>query len=182
MINLYIFDMGGVVTVDKEQADGGVATREAGEDLDALVIGAIEPKEFLRRLAARMGTEIAGDLLTWSFRPEPDRDVLALIDTLKKHTRVVFGTNTIAPHFDIHLRNGDYDAFDAVYASHLIGMAKPNPAFYLHIIGREKRSPAETVFVDDREANVEAARKIGMHGFLFRDAAQLAGDLAALPA
>ncbi|MBT3273758.1 MAG: HAD family phosphatase [Spirochaetales bacterium] len=182
MIYLYIFDMGGVVTNNSMSVEAGVelsmASDKAGEDLDALVAGVIDSDEFLRRRAAGTGEEIARDLLTRTFQPVPDTEVLELARALKKTSRVVVGTNTIAPHYDIHFRNGDYGIFDTVYASYLIGLAKPDPAFYLHILKEENRTPEETVFIDDKEANVAAARKIGIHGFVFRDAKTLAKDFA----
>lgn len=106
--------------------------------------------------------------------------MLAIVERLKSEARVVIGTNTIAPHYEIHLRNGDYNAFDAVYASHLIGLAKPDPAFYRHILGAENRHPGETVFVDDTDINVVAAREAGVHAFLFLDAQRLERDLSLL--
>jgi 2-haloacid dehalogenase len=39
--------------------------------------------------------------------------------------------------------------------------------------------PEGTVFIDDRDANVEAARHVGMDGIVFTDALQLRGELAA---
>lgn len=189
MFKLYIFDMGGVVTnsVGCEEAeilsssyfDQAVLYSTADKDLDALVVGAIESTEFLRRFAATTGREIEDDLLTRCFRPEPDRAVMGLIASLRKRARVVVGTNTIAPHYDIHLVNGDYNDFDAVYASHLIGLAKPDSAFYLRIVEQENHRPEETVFIDDREINVEAAREIGMHAIVFKNTDQLMREFAA---
>jgi len=101
---------------------------------------------------------------------------------LKAGARVVVGTNTIAPHFRIHQDNGDYQPFHAVYASHLLGLAKPDPAFYLHILAAERRRPAEAAFVDDLPENVEAARRLGLRALLYRDPGGLARELAALQA
>ena len=61
-----------------------------------------------------------------------------------------------------------------------MGLVKPDPAFYTHILDREGCAPAETVFVDDAEENVEAARKLGIHGLRFEGAAKLRRNLAAL--
>jgi FMN phosphatase YigB (HAD superfamily) len=95
-------------------------------------------------------------------------------------TRVVAGTNTIAPHYDIHLRRGDYDIFDIVYASHLMGLAKPDPAFYTCILEHESCSADRAVFIDDFPENVEAARALGIGSLLFTGAEQLKKDLTAL--
>lgn len=184
---LYIFDMGGVVTVSKgcpemrvaagDDDDQALLLDAAGEHLLPFETGVIGTREFLRRVGEKLGREVGEDVLTRCFRPEPDRDVLALVEHLKERARVVVGTNTIAPHYAIHVQNGDYDAFHAVYASHLIGLAKPDPAFFRHILSAEDRRPEETVFVDDTDINVVAARAVGLHAFLFSDAQRLERDL-----
>jgi HAD superfamily hydrolase (TIGR01509 family) len=57
--------------------------------------------------------------------------------------------------------------FDHTYASHLIHLAKPDPAFYRHILDAEGAAPAQALFLDDREVNVEAAAGLGIHAVLF---------------
>lgn len=126
------------------------------------------------------GLVIEEDLLTRHFHPELDREVVEIINRLKTECRVVAGTNTIAPHYNLHLERGDYEVFDAVYASHLIGQAKPDLAFYSYILDRERCPPERAVFVDDGHTNVKAAGTLGIHSLLFTDAGQLKKDLAAL--
>ena len=50
------------------------------------------------------------------------------------------------------------------YKDHLI---KPDPAIYQLLLDRYGLNPEECVFVDDLKDNVEAARKIGIHGIVF---------------
>jgi len=189
MFDLYIFDMGGVVSrntnVGPEIAaylefDGGQMIEYAREDFRELTIGEISVREFVRRFSSKSSRTIEDDLLIRFFKPELDPDVVAIIDTLKNGTRVVAGTNTIAPHYDIHLRRGDYDIFDIVYASHLMGLAKPDPAFYTCILEHESCSADRAVFIDDFPENVEAARALGIGSLLFTGAEQLKKDLTAL--
>jgi epoxide hydrolase-like predicted phosphatase len=54
--------------------------------------------------------------------------------------------------------------FDTIVDSHEVGMRKPNPAIYMHTLGRLGAEPARTAFLDDLVANVDAARKLGIHG------------------
>jgi len=189
MFDLYIFDMGGVVSrntnVGPEIAaylefDGGQMIEYAREDFRELTIGEISVREFVRRFSSKSSRTIEDDLLIRFFKPELDPDVVAIIDTLKNGARVVAGTNTIAPHYDIHLRRGDYDIFDIVYASHLMGLAKPDPAFYTCILEHESCSADRAVFIDDFPENVEAARALGIGSLLFTGAEQLKKDLTAL--
>lgn len=54
---------------------------------------------------------------------------------------------------------------------------KPDPAIYEHTLRGLGVSAAETVFVDDREVNIEAARALGIRTILFRSIAQLKDEL-----
>ena len=189
MFQLYIFDMGGVVSRNTNVApemsaylelDGAKMIEYARDDFEALTTGAISVEEFTRRFSLKSGRPIEADLLDRFFHPELDLDVVTTIDTLKNGARVVVGTNTITPHYRIHLQKGDYEIFDAVYASHLMGLAKPDPAFYTYILDQEGCSPEQAVFIDDFPTNVEAAGKLGIHSFVFTDADRLKKDLAAL--
>jgi HAD superfamily hydrolase (TIGR01509 family) len=183
MLKLYIFDMGGVVSLNTDV--GGEMAERLGwelmrEEILSLMAGTITVEEFWRRFSSKGGKRIDEDLWALYFQPRPNRKVIETIHALKTEARVVVGTNTIAPHYLHHSRNGDYDVFDRVYASHLMGLVKPDPAFYTHILDREGCAPAETVFIDDAEVNVEAARKLGIHSLLFEGAPKLRRDLAAL--
>ena len=143
MIALYIFDMGGVVSlctdvsaqiIERLGLAGTKIYDLAREDFDRLVRGAITVPEFWRRFSALTGRRVEEDLWTTFFHPRPNPPVIELVQELRKQTRVVVGTNTITPHYRTHEDNGDFAIFDAVYASHRMGLAKPDPAFYTHIL------------------------------------------------
>lgn len=189
MFKLYIFDMGGVVSRNTNVApevsaylefNGAEMIEFARDDFEALTTGVIPVEEFTRRFSLKSGRAIENDLLSRFFHPELDRDVVDTIAALKNGARVVAGTNTITPHYNVHLQKGDYEIFDAVYASHLMGLAKPDPHFFTCILDREGCSPEQALFVDDVPANVEAAEKLGIHSFVFTNAEKLKKDLTAL--
>ena len=54
--------------------------------------------------------------------------------------------------------------FHTIVDSHEVGMRKPNPAIYELTMSRLGAEPGRTAFLDDLEANVHAARALGMHG------------------
>jgi putative hydrolase of the HAD superfamily len=58
-----------------------------------------------------------------------------------------------------------------------VRLIKPDPAIYEHTLGGLGVGAAETVFVDDREVNIEAARTLGIRTILFRSIAQLKDEL-----
>lgn len=57
---------------------------------------------------------------------------------------------------------------------------KPDDAIYQCILRRYQLIPEECVFFDDREVNVEGAKRNGIHGIVFEDQAQANRELAAL--
>lgn len=69
--------------------------------------------------------------------------------------------------------------FDALVWSYQLGFAKPDPAIYRHVLEQLGTQPAETLFIDDKLVNVEAARAVGMKALVFTDLAALRSDLAA---
>jgi len=64
-------------------------------------------------------------------------------------------------------KSGVFDHFDAIYASHIMGIAKPDVEFYQHILQSEKVQAEDAFFTDDLEVNIIAAKSIGMHAVLF---------------
>jgi epoxide hydrolase-like predicted phosphatase len=179
---LFIFDMGGVVSRNTNvfvpvAAHLGLPPERlrelAGDTLARLMRGAISAREFWRVFSERSGLQVGQDLLARYFKPHQDPEVVELVNSLRGNARVVVGTNTIAAHYRIHLQQGDYEPFDAVYASHRMGLAKPDPAFYEHILRREGCAPRQAVFTDDLPENVQAAAALGIRALQFRGAAEL---------
>jgi putative hydrolase of the HAD superfamily len=75
---------------------------------------------------------------------------------------------------------GFEELVDEIVYSHECGMAKPDPRIYALTCERLDVSPAETVFVDDYDPNVTAARAAGLHAVLFTGNAAVVGTIAQL--
>jgi 2-haloacid dehalogenase len=69
------------------------------------------------------------------------------------------------------------DSFDGVLVSAEVGLIKPDPEIYLALCSRFGVAPERSMFIDDVERNVVAARALGFHGIVFTDAAQLRAEL-----
>lgn len=69
--------------------------------------------------------------------------------------------------------------FDVLVWSYLLRVAKPDPEIYRYVLEKLGTLPGETLFIDDREPNVEAAIQIGMMGIVFTNVDRLRGDLLA---
>jgi 2-haloacid dehalogenase len=70
--------------------------------------------------------------------------------------------------------------FEGIVISGEVGAAKPDKRIFHVLIERHGIEPAETVFVDDTVANVEAAEKLGFIGLRFHDSDGLRTDLVRL--
>ena len=179
---LFIFDMGGVVSSAIDVFPDvhrhlGISEEEfltfADGNLDKLAIGKISTDEFWNRFSGSSGKKVEEELFGKFFHPRLNPETVDLIKTIKHHARVVCGTNTFEPHYHCHLILGDYDIFDAVYASNRIGRAKPNPDFFSYILGVEGFKPGQAVFVDDTEEHVIGAKNVGLTAIQFKSAASL---------
>ena len=53
-----------------------------------------------------------------------------------------------------------------------VGLCKPEPAIYAHLLERYELAGPETVFIDDLEVNLAAAREFGIRTIRFEDPAQ----------
>lgn len=69
---------------------------------------------------------------------------------------------------------------DGVIFSCEVGQIKPNADIYETLLSRFHLNPEESVFLDDRPENCEAARKLGIHAIEFHDLKQAAKELEKL--
>jgi putative hydrolase of the HAD superfamily len=70
--------------------------------------------------------------------------------------------------------------FDVLVWSYRLGVAKPAPAIYLYALEQLGTRAEETLFLDDKSENVEAALAMGMQGLIFSDVENLRADLRKL--
>ena len=70
--------------------------------------------------------------------------------------------------------------FDTLIWSFQHKMAKPDPAIYRLTLDRLGTAPEETLFIDDKQLNVDAARNLGMVGIHFSSVERLREQLLEL--
>ncbi len=69
------------------------------------------------------------------------------------------------------------DDFDVLVWSFQHHMAKPDPAIYLHALKELGTRPEETLFIDDKRVNIEAAQALGIKAVEFTTIERLRNDL-----
>ncbi len=109
-----------------------------------------------------------------------DRAMVDLVAAVRQHVTVALlsnATDQLREHLAHHAL---LDAFDVVFSSAEIGVAKPDPAVFEHAAKVLGVAPAECFFTDDRPENVDGARRAGLHAEPFTGRADLVAHLAAL--
>ena len=197
MANLFVFDMGGVVSehcfVWKQICRAlGLQESDAAEKssfqglLHAMERGEISSMEMLEIIARREHLPPPRENYWASFfAPTLNGATVSLIDDLHKAgERVVCGTNTVDVHYAYHLAHNHYSCFDAVYASHLMEQVKPDQSFWYALRAAEQARGAgdlvfgDMVFFDDMEQNVAAAADLGIRACLFTGAEEARAFIA----
>ena len=69
--------------------------------------------------------------------------------------------------------------FDVHIWSYQLRMAKPDEAIYRYTLKQLGTRPEDTLFIDDKQVNIDAAKAVGMKGMLFTDVDRLRADLIA---
>jgi len=102
-----------------------------------------------------------------------DQGLIEEIHQLRENYITVLLTNFPA-HLNELLETGwDVEvAFDHIIASCDVKLLKPDKRIYRLALDAIGCKPKEAVFIDDREENVAAARKMGMEGILFKSKMQ----------
>jgi putative hydrolase of the HAD superfamily len=68
--------------------------------------------------------------------------------------------------------------FDRVFNSSEFGIAKPDAAAFRHVLDSVSLGPEELLFIDDTQANVDAAESLGIQSHLFISSGELYKFLA----
>lgn len=91
-----------------------------------------------------------------------------LVYDLKKAGYKLYVLSNMSKEFIAFLRRFPvYALFDGEVVSCEEGTVKPEPQIFRILMERYRLNPVETLFIDDREANIQAADKLGIHGYHF---------------
>lgn len=99
---------------------------------------------------------------------EPIRATELLVADLKRAGYKLYVLSNMSREFIAFLRRYPvYGLFDGEVVSCEEHTVKPEPRIYEILLDRYSLTPSETLFIDDREANILEAGRHGIHGFLF---------------
>jgi putative hydrolase of the HAD superfamily len=192
-----VFDLGGVVVAWKpddivsrafaDPRERQLARREiiGHRDWLALDRGDLSVDDVVKRGAERTGlSESSLRLLIDAVPPSlvPDVDVINLLHRLKANGNTLYCLSNMPKLSIEHLERAHsfWHLFDGIVISSRVGFCKPEPEIYAHLLAAHALRPAETIFVDDVIANLQAAERFDIRTIHFRSAAQCAAELKRL--
>jgi len=180
MINAIIFDFGDVfINLDKQATLDGLKNlgiAEWNEDLDQLnlqyEVGAITGEDFLSGIQKHTDNASIEDIRkAWNaILADFPLYRLEFLQMLSQKYRLFLLSNTDAIHIKtFEKKTGTtfysdfYQCFEKVYFSFEIGLRKPNPDAYNLILDQNGLQAKQTLFIDDKKENTDAAAALGFH-------------------
>lgn len=134
-------------------------------------MGVLSFDQVAEELAAYRGVEpeFARDMITIAIgKQETIHPTEKLIDELKAAGYKLYVLSNMSREFIDFLRKQKvYENFDGDVVSCEVGIVKPMPEIYDLLLKRFDLDPAETIFIDDRKENVDAAAAKGIVTFHF---------------
>jgi len=193
-----IFDYGMVLTGPPDPQAHAALVRITGlfaARLDALYwmyrnaydTGELSGQAFWRKIAIEAGLNLSepaiDDLTCWDARMWMTENPAMLAWQLALKQRGLLTAILSNMGDTVHLamqRELDWlSRFDVLVWSYQLGIAKPDPKIYRYALEKLGTQLEETLFIDDRQVNVEAAIALGMKGVVFTDVKKLRADLIA---
>ncbi len=101
------------------------------------------------------------------------KERLEVIEKVKKNYNIFLLSNSNEIHYDLYLRdlqlrfgyNEFAELFHQAYFSFDLHLSKPNSEIYEFVMYQEGLNPEETLFIDDKPENIEAAKKLGFQTY-----------------
>lgn len=78
-------------------------------------------------------------------------------------------SNASTEFYQYFPRQFEMEIFDGIVVSSDLHIVKPDVRIYQHLLTIYQLKAEECLFIDDVPVNIEASRKVGMNGFVFRD-------------
>ena len=122
------------------------------------------------RLPERLHRTLKLVVENWDMCMEPVEGALEFYKLVKEkgyHTYVL--SNACNRFYRYFPQFYDLNSFEGVVVSSDVKMIKPHPEIYKYLLETYDLNPQECLFIDDVKANIEAAEKAGIQGFVFQN-------------
>ena len=150
--------------------------------------GRISPRDWHLHLAKRLGSPLTFEQFTEAWNraldPQPIQEN-SLFESLSKNFRIGLLSNTDpihVAHLEATFEFFRYFPKSARTYSCVVGASKPSPLIFREALKSLRAKAGESVFIDDIETYVDAARRLGLQGIHYQNPAQLVDGLNSLGA
>jgi putative hydrolase of the HAD superfamily len=193
-----VFDYGMVLTAPPDPAAHAAMERITGlsaEHLDRLYwadrhafdLGALTGQAFWQKLVRDAGLNLKqsaiDELVHWDVRmwmtENPAMLEWQLVLKQQGLLTAIVSNMGDTVHLAMERDLGWLSRFDVLVWSYQLHIAKPDPGIYRYVLNKLGTQPEETLFIDDRPDNIDAAIALGMKGVVFSDVVKLRADLIA---
>jgi len=129
--------------------------------------GKISFDDFAIGLLEEVGSDTDKEIFKATFKAWPRAlfaGALELVDSVKPEYHRAILSNTNAAHWPRLMEEMSLAGkFHSYYASHLVGLVKPEKGIYQHVIEQLQVSAESILFIDDNQVNIDTATSLGMH-------------------
>lgn len=176
-MRVVLFDLGGVLVElgGVEEFGALIGTSEPDETwrrwLGSTAVrryerGLCAREEFACEVVEEFGLDVAPEQFLIRFLAWPKglfAGAAELVQSVRRDVHRAVLSNTNELHWTSQ-RDSDaiHGLFHSHYASHLVGMVKPDAEIYRHVVESLACAPSEILFLDDNQINVDGARAVGL--------------------
>ena len=145
--------------------------------------GGIEPEDLAHRIATRTGLtpdEVRTVIEAIPPHLVPDAGTVALMDELRGQGHQIYYLSNMPAGYADELERSHhfFDWFEDGIFSARVGQIKPNADIFETAVRQFATAGVPTVFIDDVQHNIDAARHHGWQGIRFESAQQVRAALA----
>lgn len=182
MIKAVLFDLGGVLTLNKEDYPGPKGNLKIDpETWHKAGLGLINDEDAFSEMAQNHNVN-AQTIKSWLFsKRKPNNQVVNLISKLRPEIKKGIVSNSLKIIFHNFMDQYSLkDKFDVMVVSAEESVKKPDERIFKIACQKLNVKPEECLFIDNDAPHIEAAEKLGMTGLFFTDAKGLKETLLSL--
>ncbi|MBC8501080.1 MAG: HAD family phosphatase [Nanoarchaeota archaeon] len=175
MIKAIIFDMGGVILMNKAEELFKNVSKHLGVDYNSFE--ELRGQYYKDMLKGNMSCKEFADIVKHTFKLNVDvlekwrevylevmnvnKELLELADELKKNYKVAIISNMPNMHAEINKERNVFSHFKPAFISCEIGLIKPQKEIFDLMLEKLKLKAEECIFIDDRENHLDVPKEMG---------------------
>lgn len=139
--------------------------------------GILTPELFRKRLKEFLNINVSDQKLDDAWNAllfDIPRERIEVIEKVKENYKIYLLSNSNEIHYDLFVRDLQLrfgyrefdDLFEKAYFSFDLHLLKPDPNIYEFVLNQHNMVPEETLFIDDKKENIDAAHNLGIKTYM----------------